>query len=457
MRSTWSADRLLRLLATASLEAGWLTLIYLAVQWLAHSEQLTLGIGELGLAVIGGVLLVRSIDSRSPAVHAVVLLMAAVVVGVLGIWLSVAPATSRADLVAGLRANPGGVLLGVALLRGAAHGDLDRSASRAERLLDAGLLGLVGYWLFAGASGLSGSEPFSATAYAATLTIVSASLLSLGLARLTELRVEGVDRAARWRWLVLLIAVIAVVLAVGAPLAAVLGVPVAAALEGVAGPLAPVLLVLSAVIVIPLGLIAELIHLLLPWSTGVTPPDLGPLPSQGLGSAQPGQGLVSPMGLDWTLWPLLIGLALLGAILYRGMLRRSLRDDDLEPGEEIREGEPLDEIPLPHLPRLRLPWRRRRARVPATAEEAYRLALPLLVGRPEERRAGETPREHARRVVPMPLGPSVARLAADYQLNVFAERTLTPAEERRALERWRRVERASRSAPRPGEGGERSG
>jgi hypothetical protein len=50
MRSTWPADRIVRLLAIAGLEAGWLTLLYLAIQWLAHTEQQYLGIGELGAA-----------------------------------------------------------------------------------------------------------------------------------------------------------------------------------------------------------------------------------------------------------------------------------------------------------------------------------------------------------------------------------------------------------------------
>jgi hypothetical protein len=35
----------------------------------------------------------------------------------------------------------------------------------------------------------------------------------------------------------------------------------------------------------------------------------------------------------------------------------------------------------------------------------------------------------------------VRRLAADYQLATFAERKLTPNEERRAIARWRRIVR----------------
>jgi len=447
MRSTWSADRVLHLLAIASYEAGWLTLIYLAVQWLAHSAGQDLGIAELGLAAIGGALLARELHGQPRPLYAAILVATALLASAVGIWQTVAPAISNTDLIAAARANPGGALLGVAVLRGSTHADLEQSAGGAERFLDAGMLGLVVFWVFAGASGLAGSESFTATAYAATLTIVSAALISLGLARLAELRVEVVDRAARWRWLVLLIAVSGAVLLVAAPLAAVLGVPVAAALTGAAGPLTPVLLVIVTVIAIPLGLLAELLHLLLPWSTGAPFPDLGPMASPGFGPDQSGRAVGSPSGIDWTLWPLLGGLALLLLIWVGGFLRRPKISDELELDVEIREGEPIGEILTPRLPHLRIPWRRPRRVAPRSALEAYPLALPLLVGRPEARRVGETPREHARRVGPSTLGPTVRRLAADYQLIAFAGRALTPVEERRALERWRRVDRATRTPP----------
>jgi len=333
------------------------------------------------------------------------------------------------------------------VLRGSTHANLDQSAGGAERFLDIGLLGLVLFWAFAGASGITGSESFTATAYAASLTIITAALVSMGLARLAELRVEGVDRAARWRWLVLVVAISGAVLLVGAPLALVLGVPIAAALAGVAGPLTPVVLVVATLIAIPLGLIAELLHLLFPWGTDAQFPDLTPLLNPGAGRPQPGQASSNPTGMDWMLWPLLGGVALLLAVWLSGLLRHLAVDDEPELDVEIRESEPIGELLKPQLPQLRFPWRRPRRNVPGSAREAYPLALPLLTGRPEERRTGETPREHARRVAPTSLGRSVSRLAVDYQLIAFAQRTVTPAEERRALDRWRRIERATRTPP----------
>ncbi len=452
MRSTWSADRVLRLLATASLEAAWLTLAYLVLEWLAGRDQLDLGIAQLGAAAIVGTLLSRALHRRSRSAYVGVLLGAAALAGAVGIWLAAAPALAGADKAASLVVNSGGWLLGVAVLRGSTHADLEGDAGHAERVLDAGLIGLAAFWIFASASGLATTDPFAVTAYAATLTFVSAGLISLGLARLTELRVEGVDRAARWRWLILVVAVSGAVFVIGVPLAAVLGVPVSAALIGVAGPLAPVLFVIVALIAIPLGLIAELLHLLLPAAPGAPFPDLGPAASPGFGQTQPGQGAASAPDGGWMLWPLLGGLAVLLAIGIGMRLRRPTLDDDLVAEVEIRESEPIGgSLLIGGLPRPRIPWRRPGRTVPRTARDAYPLALTLLVGRPEERRVGETPRDHARRVASTSLGRSVGRLAVDYQLIAFGGRSVSAAEERRALERWRQVERASRRPP-PGSG-----
>jgi hypothetical protein len=452
MRSSWPADRVLRLLAIASVEAAWLTLVYVAIQWLSRIARLELGIGEFGLAVIVGVLLARVLGNRSPTAFRAGLVAATVVAGVIGVWLGVAPSLSGADLAAAPTSSPGGWLLGVAVLRGGMHADLQGETGRAERQLDAGLIGIAVFWTFASLSGLAGTEPFSATAYAATLTFVSAGLISLGLARLVELRVEGVDRAARWRWLILVLTVSALVLVIGIPLAAVLGAPVSTALVGIAGPLAPVLLAVVSVIALLLGLVLELLHLLLPPSSGVSFPDLRPLASPGAGQPGGDQGGVwSAPWADWMLIPLLVGLAWLVLVGIAMLVRRPTLDDEVDLDVEIRESEPIGGSLTSRLSRPRVAWRRPRGTTPRTGMDAYPLALPLLVGRLEERQSGETPREHARRIAPTALGRTVGRLAIDYQLTAFARRALSPAEERRALERWRQVERASRLGPAPAE------
>jgi len=457
MRSSWSADRLLALLAAASLEAAWLTLAYLALQWLAGSHQQYLGIAHLAVAAIAGLFLGRVLRRRSPSVYAGVLVVVAILVAAAGIWLAAAPRLSAPDLAAAATTNPAGWLLGVGVLRGSIHADLDDEAGHVERFLNAGLAGLAVFWLFASTSGLTGGEAFRSTAFAATLTSVSAGLLSLGLARLTELRVEGVDRAARRRWLIMLVAVSGAVLAIGIPLAALLGVPVSAALAGIAGPLAPVVLLLIALIVVPLGLLAELLHRLLPPMTGAPFPSLGPLPGTGAPSSGPGPTAGLMLDLSWLIWVILAVGAALALLWVASFLRRPVLGDEPDEEAEVRETEPIGDGLLPRLPRLQIRLRRPRRPVPRTAPEAYRLALALLVGRDEERRAGETPREHAHRIAPTAAGPSIGSLAADYQLSAFAGRSLTGAEERRALARWRRVERLSRSASVTIEGRDRSG
>lgn len=449
MRSTWSADRWLLLLAVVSFEAAWLTLGYLALLWLAAIGQPRLGIAHMAAAVMAGLLLGRALHRRRRPVYAAALMVAAFMAAGVGIWLAAAPRLAPADLSAALSTNSAGWLAGVGLLRGSQHADLDPDAGRVERALDVGLIGLGAFWIFASASGLSGAEPFGGPAFAATLTFVSAALLSLGLARLAELRVEGADRAARWRWLIMLVAVSGVVLLIGVPLAALLGLPVSEALAGIAGPLAPVLLVLLVLLALPAGLLLELLQRLLPPSTGAPLPV--PSPTLGPGGTPGGAGgtpWILP-DLSWLAWPILAAVAGLVMLGIASLLHRPVMDDRPDAGAEVREAEPIGDGLRPHLPRLRRFPRPRRRAVPRTAREAYLLALELLVGRDEQRRVGETPREHAQRVRSTALGGDLGRLAADVQLTDFAGRSLSATEERRALDRYRRLERAARSAPAP--------
>jgi hypothetical protein len=126
-------------------------------------------------------------------------------------------------------------------------------------------------------------------------------------------------------------------------------------------------------------------------------------------------------------------LAVVAYAIVRMLGRRTVRTP-LADANEVR----ATELPTPQLrmPRIHLP---QRAHAPRTAREAYLAVLHLLAGTDAARAVDETPAEHARRV-----GSSdVSRLAADYQLDAFGGRALTAPEERRALDRWRRVKRRS--------------
>jgi hypothetical protein len=96
-------------------------------------------------------------------------------------------------------------------------------------------------------------------------------------------------------------------------------------------------------------------------------------------------------------------------------------------------------------------WRPRRAArgtgPPATGVEAYLALLRDLDPVPARRRGdAESPAEHARRLRGAGLGAAgLDLLAADYELAVFGDRTLTPGEEQRAIARWRRLRRTLRT------------
>jgi hypothetical protein len=442
MRSIWSADRILALLAAASLEGAWLTLVYIGLQWWAGNRELDLGIGQFALGAVVGILLARRIRGLSRWLYATAVIVVAVLVGATGAWLEGSAPTSFGDIAAALVGHPAAWILGVAILRGTGHGDPDDESTVAERVLNRGVPGLVAFWIVASLSGLASSASLEGMAFAATLTFLSAGLLSLGLARLTDLEVEAVHPARR-QWLALLLGISALLLVVGVPLAAVLGLPFGTALAGIAGPLAPLLGALLTVAAVPAGLLLEgLVHLV--GALGIGRATLPPVPIASAEASAAARVLPSgpPPDLSWLLW---IAIAIVTALIIlavAAMLRRPELDQGATTAREVREAERIEVGPLPQLPRIRMPriWRR----PPTSAIEAYRLVLASLVGREDERRLGETPREHAARAAGERFGPSLTRLAADYQLSALAGRQLSAAEERRAVARWRRITRELR-------------
>ena len=134
--------------------------------------------------------------------------------------------------------------------------------------------------------------------------------------------------------------------------------------------------------------------------------------------------------------PLIVAIVV-ALVVVRALIRRPRQAVVDGAVVEVREAErPIGmRFQRPHLPV------RRREQVPRTASEAYVASLELLAARwPESARlAAETPADHARRLRAAPIGPPLSRLAADYALVEFGQRTLTPSEHRRAIERWRRL------------------
>jgi hypothetical protein len=267
---------------------------------------------------------------------------------------------------------------------------------------------------------------------------VSSGLLGLGLGRLSELRVERIDQAARRRWLALLFGVSGLVLVVGLPLAVLLEVPLATALAGASGPLATLLVVVFVALGVPLIL---LLSVIVDW---IGPLDFHiSLPALNFGGGT-GGGTAPDQLLTVVTWVvgLIVAFDIVVILIVVATILRRRRRRRRGTGPELREAEPMTiglALGLPRL-RRRRPW----TGTPSDAVEAYRLSLGLLIGRDEGRRPGETPREHANRVRESEVGQGIARLAADYQLAALAGRRLTAPEERRAHARWARIRRWTR-------------
>jgi hypothetical protein len=419
------------------MEGAWLMLAYVGLEWLTRAG-LPLNILHFSLAVALGMVVARIGRGLSQARFALGIAATAVFAAVVAALSSGGGAPDASAFVRGLVLNPGTWLLGLAVVRGAIQSE-PRSGYATEQLFRFVVPVLVVYWVAANALQLTHDLTFTTAAFTATLTFVSAGLLAMGLSRLDDLQVEAVDRAARRRWLALLVAIVGVVLVIGIPLSVVLGVPVSAAAAGVLGPLAPVLIVIFSILSIPIFWLLDALGRLIGNPSSVPVPSVA-VPSP-IGSGPPPlfqPGSASPPELTWLLIVLLLaGFFVLVRVLAVLLGKPGLKPDTSK-AEEVRGREEIALPGLPQLPRIHIP--RRRA-APRTAAEAYELALQAVANGPHAREPIETPREHADRIRGSELGRDIWWLASDYQLDAFAARVLTARENNRAIERWRRVAR----------------
>jgi hypothetical protein len=443
MRSRWSAENVLTWLAVASMEGAWLTLAYVLLQWAASQPTLPLNVLHFALAVTLGMLVAHVGANLSQARFAASMAAAAVLCAVAGGLIAGIPAPDPGAFIRGLVVAPGSWVLGLAVVRGAVQAN-PRGNYATEQLFSFVIPGLAIYWILASASGLVHDVAYTTAAFTATLTFVAAGLLAMGLSRLDDLEVDAIDRAARRRWLGLLVGIVGAVLIIGVPLSLVLGVPVSAAAAGVLGPLAPLLIGLFSIMAIPVFWLLDALAGLLGNGGQLAIPSIAAEPTP-IGNGppplfEPGSG--SAPELTW----LLIAVLLVGFFVLARVLAVLLRRPTVKTGaaavDEVRDREQIALPSLPQMPKLHLPRRRAAPRTPA---EAYQLALAAVADGPAARAADETPREHATRILPLALGRDMWWLATDYQLDAFASRPLTAPETRRAIERWRRVVRRSRA------------
>ncbi len=422
-------------------EGAWIAALYGFIQAAAGQASV---LGVVGLAVaagtglaIGRVFAVRFGSQWAVTVVGLTALAAA------GGWLAAAEAR---ELLAGgsvgdaLGRHPGGWLAGLALLRGTAHIRRDSSERVLATAIAIGLPGLALLVIVGGAIGEPWRSRFSDDAVVAVLVFIVAATVGLALARISALGgPAGFDWRRNRAWLGLLVVVVLAVAAAATPLSLAIG---------------PAIQVAIAALVVPLIVVGAFAGL------GQTPRRLFVLlfglsaflliaiqfaPSGALEVVLPEEGGGGGAGENEPAMAFALGgLFLVAAVIAILVLVRLWMRETTRPAESDVPEERTIDLGAGRLPRLRLParpGRSRRAERPSDGASAYVALLHDLAREPAvAREPAETPSEHARRLHADLLGDfGLDLLAADYQLVRFGGLALSASENRRAMDRWRRL------------------
>jgi hypothetical protein len=422
-------------------EGAWISVIAAFLQELVLRDSV-IGLPHYVAAVAIGVLAARTIGRASADRWPMIgfgLLLVAAIAGLLAApeaRAALEPGAFQPDLA--LAANPGGLLVGLAVFRGYSHAHLPLAEDRLGRLFVLGILGLSFAALIGGQIVEPFGSRFQAEALLDSLVFAAATILALALARLAAVGAgAGVDWPRNPTWALMLVGIVAAVELLAMPASGVVRPVLELVLGVVVGPLLVVGLLFgwtraslrAAVVVIVAGAVLLVIERLLFGSAGGTP--------------APGGGAAGPAGSAVTTNPgvatvgvalLVLGATVVVLLLIRAWMRgRALEPDTTFETRTIDHGSPDPSRPT----------RRRRLirTAPTDAVAAYRRLLSDLAGRAIVARApGETPGEHARRVRSDGWGRfGLELLAADYSIQRFAGRPLSEAEDRRAVVRWHRL------------------
>lgn len=432
-------------------EAAWITVAGgLIAEYTLQAPQL--GIGALTLFVVAGVLAARVLGPAAGDRWPSLALLLVAIGGLVG-WLS-APAARTAlvsfGVIPALGVNPAGWVAGVAVLRGFTHAKLPISAGTLATLFAVGVPSLAVAALAGGMIAEPHRARFLADATVAVVVFAGCSILALAIARLTAVgEGSGFDWRRNPAWVALLVVLVLTTLAVAVP-AADFSPLIALAAGSVVGPLLIVGLVLGfnrgtvrTVVLATAGVILVLgLFRLLGSGPLTTAQNIG---GGAAGSvSQPASTSAGSVGL----LVIVVAAMIVVLILARLWSRRTVPDPSgLDEVRSIDHGEASTDGPAR---RFR---RRRAAPDPSTAVEAYVRLLDDLDRRPDARReAAETPAAHAARLrATGAANLSLDLLAADYALARFGGVELSPTEDRRAVERWRRLRRTlgvgARSGP----------
>jgi hypothetical protein len=419
-------------------EAAWLSVVAGLVQ--EFSLRLpTIGIVVMAPFVLAGVVAARALATRLGGSWPNAALGLSLAGGAVG-WL-IAP-EARAALAAdgiwaAIAAHPGGWIAALAVLRGFAHARVPLSESTLAHLLAFGIPGVA---LAAIAGGMI-AEPwrgrFLDDALVAAIAFAISASLCLALVRLSEI---GVDGGFDWRrnpsWVALLVVLVAATAIIAVPIAIAVAPLVALAVGASIGPILVVGVIIGfemrTVRIIGIFLVAGVV-------IGSILSLLGgqPVPAPHSGGGGTPAAVAPPPAADLIAWA---GLVVIVAVIAIVILARLWMRRPPDVDDAVREERSIDRGE--RSTRTRRPSPRRR-RAPTDAITAYVRLVEDLAGRPTFRRQpAETPAEHARRV--RRTGRSALALdllAADYELARFAERDLTPSEDRRAIGRWQALRR----------------
>jgi hypothetical protein len=446
MRSNASPESVAALLAASLLEAAWITLVYVLIESLRGPAEAPLSMLAFAGVALAGIGFARWSTHRGRHVYRTPVAAITVALALLGWLLPLGPDAAHIldDPALAFGLHPGGILLGLAFLRGSGHATRADDERIAEVALGPGLAAVAGLWVLLAASGGTAEAWVVGAASAATVTFVTAGLSSIGLARLADLRGAGVRGADRRIWDGVLIGVIVGLLVVALPLAVILGVPFGGAVRTVAEVVAGIIVIAATPFIWVGALLGQGLYLFIVFLRGLAGGTMSDPGGVILGPLLGWQGVLGPgsqNGLALGVIPLVI-VIVVAFVAIRSLVRRSRRSVVHSTPVEVREFERPTGM---RLPRPRLPIPRRHA-APRSASEAYVASLDVLAQWPEFMRLpSETPAEHARRVRGAGVGPSLGRLAADYALVEFGRRTLTQSEHRRAIERWRRIRATDRA------------
>ena len=417
-------------------EAAWVSIVAGLIQEFALRPPETT-IVELAIAVTVGLGATRVFGARIGPRWPPVALGLVMLGGAVG-WL--ASDAARAALSDGigpaLAANPGGLLVGLAVLRGMAHSRFPLAEDTVGRLLAIGAPGIALAAIVGGVVSDPYRTRFLGDTTAAAVLFVGSTVLALAF---TRLAIVGLGNGLDWRqnrsWLGLTVVVLALAMALAIPVATFVGDAIAVVIGLAFGPvfvigLASGLDRTGRRILLGMALVAAVIYLIMRF--GLTAPPVTTAATPQIGLLPTGVDSVVTFGMGG----LLVFLGAVGVLLLVAVwLRRSRVDADLAVAETRtvdRGGPPATRRPL---------WRPHRHRDPVGAAEAYVALVRDLARHPDLRReSSETPFEHAARLRGAGFADlSLGLLAADYALERDGGRVLSAAEDRRGVLRWRRL------------------